>query len=174
MIVDIADHGDIRATECYSKEHHSPARKTAASRPSRRTHLPRWSKSCCRCNYGQRHHTQKSGRVHWRHSYPNIRKKRIQLEAPDEELVEKRYKGTCFACGRQGHRKQDCSFLEQGHPNANIENAPWSESTNGKAWALKGKSLLPGNITLSGNYFHYTRSTYPQVWQGSDQSLTSN
>ena len=87
---------------------------------------------------------------------PNIPKKRIQLKAPDEEPADKNYKWTCFGCGHQGHRKQDCSFLEQGHPDANIENAPWSESSNGKAWALKCKSLLSGNITLSGNYFHYT------------------
>jgi len=81
--------------------------------------------------------------------------KRSQLDAPDEELAEKRYKGSCFAYGRQGHRKQDCSFLEQGHPDANNENTPWPESTNGKAWALKGKSSLPGNITLSGETFNY-------------------
>jgi len=86
---------------------------------------------------------------------PHIPKKRLQLEAPDEELADKRYKGTCFACGRQGHKKSDCSFLEQGHPDANTENTPWSESINDKAWALKGKSSLPGTITLSGNYFHY-------------------
>ena len=42
---------------------------------------------------------------------PHIPKKRIQLDAPDEELAEKRYKGTCFACGRQGHINSDCSFL---------------------------------------------------------------
>jgi hypothetical protein len=42
---------------------------------------------------------------------PSIPKKRIQLEVTDEELAEKRYKGSCFACGRQGHKKSDCSFL---------------------------------------------------------------
>ena len=86
---------------------------------------------------------------------PNIPKKRTQPDAPDEEPAEKRHKGSCFACGRQGHKKQDCSFLEQGHPDANTENYPWPESTNGKAWALKGKSSLPGNITLSGETFNY-------------------
>jgi hypothetical protein len=86
---------------------------------------------------------------------PHIPKKRLQLAAPNEELAEKRYKETCFVCGRQSHKKSDCSFLEQGYPDANTENVPWSESTNGKAWALKGKSSLPGNITLSGNHFHY-------------------
>ena len=87
---------------------------------------------------------------------PSLPKKRILLEAPDDEQVEKRYKGTsCFACGRKGHKKTEWSFLEQENPDVNIENNPWTESTNGKAWALKDKKVLQGKITLSGDYFNY-------------------
>jgi hypothetical protein len=31
----------------------------------------------------------------------------------------------------------------------------WSDSTNGKVWALNGKRSRPGKITLLGHYFNY-------------------
>jgi len=49
----------------------------------------------------------------------------------------------------------DCSFLEQGHPDVNMENNPWPESHKGKVWAAKGKSLLTGSIKFFGAPFDY-------------------
>jgi hypothetical protein len=75
----------------------------------------------------------------------------------DTEPPTKRNKSLCFACGRSGHLKAECSFIEQGHPDVNKEPKPWADSTSGKAWALKGKSYLPGNVTLSGDPFSFER-----------------
>jgi hypothetical protein len=89
---------------------------------------------------------------------PSIpKKKRIQLDDPDEEPVEKRYKGTC-----QGHKKTDCSFLEQGHPDVNMENNPWPDSIEARVYYQE---------TLATTLC--TRIKYLQKRQGSDQSLES-
>jgi len=82
--------------------------------------------------------------------------KRLSTEdPPDEEPQGKRQKTTCFACGREGHKKTVCSFMEQKHPDVNLENKPWAESTKGRAWASKNKDILPGTQTLSGAPFTY-------------------
>ena len=76
-------------------------------------------------------------------------------DPPDEDTQGKRQKTTCFACGREGHKKTVCSFMEQNHPDVNLENKPWAESLKGKAWASKNKDVLPGTQTLSGASFAY-------------------
>ena len=81
--------------------------------------------------------------------------KRVSSDDSPDEGAPKRSKSTCFACGRNGHKKSVCSFVEQNHPDVNREDRPWSESTNGKAWAKKNKDRLPGNQTLSGAPFDY-------------------
>jgi hypothetical protein len=77
------------------------------------------------------------------------------LELPDEEPQGKRTRTTCFACGREGHKKSVCSFMEQHHPDVNLENVPWAESIKGKAWNLKKRDVLPGTQTLAGIPFAY-------------------
>ena len=131
IFVNITDHGDIRATDYYAKEHHSPAGKTVDSGlPSRASEtalksLDEFTEDILAQLCDDK--TIFAAAVERGIFRPHIPKKRIQLKESDEELAEKRYKETCLACGRQGHKKQDCSFLEQGHPDSNIENVPWAE-----------------------------------------------
>ena len=87
-----------------------------------------------------------------------ISTKRHDEDEPDEAPPKKRTDNSCYACGRSGHKYQECSFVDQGHPDVNKERIPWLESTNGKAWAAKGKQTLPGNQTLSGEPFAFVNT----------------
>ena len=69
--------------------------------------------------------------------------------------VRKRQKATCFACGREGHKKTVCSFMEQNHPDVNLENIPWAEFVKGMTWASKNNDVLSGTQTLCGAPFAY-------------------
>ena len=81
-----------------------------------------------------------------------------RVPEPEPELSQKKAKtgilgshGSCWGCGKVGHKKPDCQNAP--HPDFNKAPLPWSTSPNGLAWALKGSTVLPYNRTLSGVAF---------------------
>jgi hypothetical protein len=64
----------------------------------------------------------------------------------------------CHACGRKGHKSNRCDFVAQGHPDVNPDHSKrWCNSKQGIAWKALGKNYLPGNLTLSGAPFTFTK-----------------
>ena len=59
---------------------------------------------------------------------------------------------TCNYCGRY-HRpsnKKECVFKRKDHPHVNNEPVPFSQSSNGKIYAARGKTCLEYNKTIDG------------------------
>lgn len=60
----------------------------------------------------------------------------------------------CWTCGRSAavgapsHTSANCRLGNGVHPDANVENCEWAASTNGMAWAKRGMTVLPANMTL--------------------------
>jgi hypothetical protein len=76
----------------------------------------------------------------------------------------------CSGCGRNHHTWGDCVL--KTHPDFNKEKIKWESSKSGKAWKLKGFSVLPFHKTLSGVAYDAPRP--PKKTQGEILNLINN
>ena len=77
---------------------------------------------------------------------------------------ENGYHGVCYGCGRRQHKKLSCQLAK--HPDFNQSTKAWDESVPGKAWSVKGQTVLPWAMTLSGQ--PWAHPTKPDKKRGND------